>query len=468
MNPEASYRKRIADYGRILRNAPAHEAAFWDTLRKHSGVEKIPDVRDATFLSVFAPALTEYIKWVLDEAQKTGIRRLYFLARDGYLLYHLASVLAAKRKLNIELRYLKVSRYALRLAEYCLNGETCLDTLCVGGIDVTFAKILKRAALTEEEIQAVAKAAGYEERIDETLSYSEICFLKGVLAQIPKALTLIRKHSLENLDQTIAYLKQEGLVDGASLAIVDSGWVGTTQQSLNNLLSQMTGRTVMLDGFYFGLYELPQNALPDTYHAFYITPDDCRKNRYRKSRFSICMFETVCSAPAGMTVGYHMVPSSETGKNGKYEAIESDLNNPNSDQIKRFQWLIMDYAGEYAHSSFRKRKIGSGTVVEELLCKCMSTPTQKEAESFGTLLFCDDVLELRMEELAVKWGKKDLKKQWLVYRILVKTGRVKDHLPESGWPEGSIVRSTRYTGFLLWQERIYKRMLAVRQARKQI
>ena len=89
---------------------------------------------------VLAPTLYEFVLWVLQEALQSGKKRLYFLARDGYQMYLAARQLCKQYNLDIECRYLKVSRYAVRVPEYHLLGERCLERICVGGIDVTFEK----------------------------------------------------------------------------------------------------------------------------------------------------------------------------------------------------------------------------------------------------------------------------------------------------------------------------------------
>ena len=93
---------------------------------------------------VLAPTLYEFVLWVLQEALPSGKKRLYFLARDGYQMYLAAQQLCKQYDLDIECRYLKVSRYAVRVPEYHLLGERCLERICVGGIDVTFEKIMQR------------------------------------------------------------------------------------------------------------------------------------------------------------------------------------------------------------------------------------------------------------------------------------------------------------------------------------
>ena len=110
---------------------------------------------------VLAPTLYEYVLWVLQETLQSGKKRLYFLARDGYQMYLAAQQLCKQYDLDIECRYLKVSRYAVRVPEYHLLGDACLDRIFLSGIDISFYQILNRAALSEEEMIAVCREINY-------------------------------------------------------------------------------------------------------------------------------------------------------------------------------------------------------------------------------------------------------------------------------------------------------------------
>jgi predicted HAD superfamily hydrolase len=55
---------------------------------------------------VVAPCYVAYVKWLLNDAQKRGIKRLYFLSRDGYILMKIAENMEHD---GIELRYLFLS-----------------------------------------------------------------------------------------------------------------------------------------------------------------------------------------------------------------------------------------------------------------------------------------------------------------------------------------------------------------------
>ena len=63
-------------------------------------------------IDFLAPIYTSFILDVLDVSKREGFSRLYFLARDGWILYHLAQILNSSA---IDVRYLAVSRKSLYL-----------------------------------------------------------------------------------------------------------------------------------------------------------------------------------------------------------------------------------------------------------------------------------------------------------------------------------------------------------------
>ena len=138
-----------------------------------------------TAREILAPVMVEFVKWVLREAERLGVERLYFLARDGWPMYQTARILSKGRHPYMECRYLECSRYSLRLPAFSLMGKSCLDQIFLGGIDMTLEKILKRAGLTPWEIQKAAEERGLSDRILQPLSYREIQELKSVFLPLP-------------------------------------------------------------------------------------------------------------------------------------------------------------------------------------------------------------------------------------------------------------------------------------------
>ena len=79
-------------------------------LEKNIGWEKIGEDRRSVILTtcayVLGPAVSAYVLWVLGDAVKKGIKRLYFLARDGYFMYETAKILCGKLSIPVDCRYL--------------------------------------------------------------------------------------------------------------------------------------------------------------------------------------------------------------------------------------------------------------------------------------------------------------------------------------------------------------------------
>lgn len=61
--------------------------------------------------------LFPYIEWVISQSMRLGICRLYFIARDGYILKKIADIYIKKNCLNIQTKYIYGSRLAWRIDE---------------------------------------------------------------------------------------------------------------------------------------------------------------------------------------------------------------------------------------------------------------------------------------------------------------------------------------------------------------
>lgn len=384
----------------------------------------------ALYPYIWAPMLLEYVTWVLHQAQNAGKKRLYFLARDGYQMYLAAKKLCAAWNIDMECRYLYVSRYSVRVPEYFLIGEKCLDRICIGGIDVTFAKIMKRAALTEEEGREIALLTGYAENYNQVLNYREIQQLKEKLRVQKEFLSCVYRHSEQAYPAAIGYLQQEGLLSEVPYALVDSGWTGTLQQTIRNLL-RTKKKTVRLEGYYFGLYELPVGERKEDYRAFYFAP---RSGIRRKIYFSNSLFEAVLSAPDGMTIGY--------AREQCYVPVLNAQGNRNKVQIEKTASILEKYAGyvgEDMENCGGFRTVNDhGKLVWKLLSRCMGAPTELELDAYGGYLFSDDVREDKMQRLSAELSEKEIRQQRFLGRGLIMMGLRRTTIHESAWLEGSI------------------------------
>lgn len=448
--------ERFRVYKKALEEQP--DCAF--AVKRVETQENLP-VYARLYLHTFAPVIVKFAGWVLDETVKDGKKRLYFLSRDGYQPYLAAKALAERRGLMVECRYLHVSRFAMRAPAYHLDMQSGLRQICTDGVDVTFEKLLKRGALTDAESMETAARLGLEERYHDILQYHQIQRLKQTLAKDEIFLQYVEKHSRESYADAMGYLAQEGLLSDVPYAIVDSGWVGTLQQSMQ-LLVQSKKPQLQVEGYYFGLYEIPAGARRDAYHTYYFAPERGLK---RKAYFSNSLFEAVCSADESMTMGYFQRAGSFFPRQ-EGECLNSE----------RMQWsqkalelFLQGYEEEQKTDT-------EGRMIEKLFAALMARPSKPEISSFGDIRFSDDVREDGSSRLAAELSEMEIKNQRILRRLWAVTGMKKAVIHKSAWMEGSIVKNgirkgkdggSRYIRRELFHIRLQKYLIYGRKQIKQ-
>lgn len=377
-----------------------------------------------------APVMCMYVLWVLGEALRSGRKRLYFLARDGYSMYQMAKIFCDIMELPIECRYLYCSRYAWRLAEYHLLQEKSLEFICLGGIDVTLEKVMHRAGLSDEEGLWAARLLHREEDFHTPLSYGQVKELRPRLAKCSYFMERMLKHSEEKYPLVCGYLRQEGMLED-NWAIVDSGWTGSMQKTLQHILDSM-GYQGRVEGYYFGMYEYPPETDKRLYHTWFFGPKEALRH---KVYFSNSLFECIFSSPEGMTVGYR-----ECGD--KYFPMLEYQESPNKDKISRSTDYLKQYAKLLGTTYNREILNQAGTGAEiafSLLYYFMGKPVLEEALEYGSYVFCDDVIGENEQRVAAALTYKEVKENRLLYkgRNLVKKQGAS--IKESAWLEGSIM-----------------------------
>ena len=420
--------KRLNQYRTILQKEPQ---LFEISEMVYKDMVHLSDVQAGITSYVIAPVMYRFVSWVLNEAVKSNKKRLYFLARDGYSMYHVAKVLCEKAKLPIECKYLYCSRYALRSAQYYLLGEESLDYVCLGGMDVTFEKMMHRAGLSYEKALEVAKLLEFDKKMDVHLSYNEIKAMRQVLKECSLFMESMKEHAGTCYPLVTDYLKQEGLMDDEPFAIVDSGWTGSMQKSLQSLVNSR-GKNITLEGYYFGMYEYPKDCKNETYHCFYFEPDsDIRRKVY----FNNNLFECIFSSPEGMATGYKF-------EEGKYVPVFENDDNPNKERIEYSTSVIVRYASEIINRYPKNLKEGKEIflgIAEKLLFHFMGKPTVEEAKEYGSYIFCDDVIGEENQVVATRLTGEEIKDNFLIRKsmnMLLKTGKP---IKESAWIEASTV-----------------------------
>ena len=266
---------------------------------------------------------------------------------------------------------------------------------------------------------------------------------------------IVKENSKEKLPDIQRYFTQEGLLDGGNYAFVDSGWVGSVQKSLNQLLASL-GNKKDIPGYYWGLYELPQDVKAEDYYSYYFGPKDKIKH---KVYFSNCLFEAVFSAPHGMTLGYQT-------KNEKTEPVLDTCPVKRRKFMLQTEKYLVSYANQLTEQITNIEQIDcekNKKVVYQLLKNFMGNPSKAEAEFYGSLGFSDDVLDHQQQQVAAVLNDAELYANHVGNKILVMLGIRKNYIKESAWYEGSVARNGKHNRRHWFSYAIYKYLLYIRK-----
>ena len=492
---DAAYRERTLRNVFAPEDAANRERVLRDVFAPGDAANRERILRD-----VFAPLIVSFTVWVLREAEAKGIKRLYFLSRDGYLPYRTAVKLVKSYNVDIECRYLYCSRYSLRVPMYSENVAEALDHVTRGGIDVTFRKILRRSGFRAEDMEKMQdEFPGIDP--DQVIPYSELSKVRRRLAENDAYIDLLVARSRAAWDPLRAYFAQEGLLEEVGICeeekgsakrtraedtcrecgnsdqtdlkkdiplrtgIVDSGWTGTTQKSIDEI-RRRCGIETPVEGFYFGLFEIPKGMDPGTYHSFYFGP---KTKLLNKVFFSNSLFEAMVRANHGTVSGYRTVKTAEKGDEEAH-SISEPIPAPfrKNDIAEKIDLYIDQYLDQLAErekcicpepvtrsvpeKGIEDRNPGPGQIpagydsiltpeITRQLRKFMWNPDPEEAEYFGSLPFSDDLLDETEREVGPVFPAEYLKENRFANRLFTSLGIRKKAIHESAWFEATCVRS---------------------------
>ncbi len=200
-----------------------------------SRVARIKSLNDpkAVLAADYVAALyVPFVVWVMRIARRSGVKRLHFLSRDGYIMMKIAEMLGFD---DIELNYLFVSRKALMRAYLQHDGAkrfvevTDRRTLIKQHVD----KLLANLQLNRKKLEAKYKIQFVFDKILTPARQQE--FLEKIFAN-PEFTQQWLDECKDDAQLTEEYLRAQGLTDGTPQAMVDIGWLGTTRLMLNGIL----------------------------------------------------------------------------------------------------------------------------------------------------------------------------------------------------------------------------------------
>lgn len=235
--PAASF---LAGFARRLRLTMANEP------------NQSPHPLDPILQTIIVPFLLAHVLWVLDDACQRGIRRLYFVARDGEVLLHIAEALQDRQR-DIDLRYLYGSRRAWVPASISSNDDDWMWSIAVTGEECTPKSLTSRLGLSGADrvaMQNLAAENGYS--WGTRLTTAGACQFLAHMLQHADIRNRIDATASTSREDAIRYFRQEGLLTAENWALVDAGWSLNCQAALRRIL-RAGSATTSVAGYYIGL-----------------------------------------------------------------------------------------------------------------------------------------------------------------------------------------------------------------------
>lgn len=191
---------------------------------------------------VVGPILYGYSKWLNETTKKSGIRKLFFLAREGFLLERAFRLFSANEQDHCVIR---VSRKAtaLPLLQRAKNLDDVLNRITVTRTRFTVEDLLSACEVDEKTARNILQEAAIS---PDTTIHSLNGKQKDAL--FLQAFPSIADFSRIQEKYIRGYLDEAGFA--GKVAVCDVGWHGTIQNALQEIFSD-----VDITGFYIGKKE---------------------------------------------------------------------------------------------------------------------------------------------------------------------------------------------------------------------
>ncbi len=317
----------------------------------------------------FGILLVGFCKW-LHEQNKKENNKIFFLARDGYIIKKIYKILYPKEEVN----YFYVSRRSLALPSMKKDENVLeiVDNLVLPPL-FTIDILLKALSLTLSETKDELKLANISE--EDKFKRKEIKTSEKILNLLELLLPKIKKKIEEQNDNFLNYLKQEDF--SGKVSVVDIGWHNSLQKQLLKI-----NNNISINGYYIGVYEEAHKFSPPSSSSGYIySYGDKMENQYKTFSF-VSLFETMFLSHEGTTLGYEKQSKKVIPKLDDYEyKDEKDSLNIVDD----FQKGAIKFAEDYKNSKLNVEL--NSDICSYNILKFGSKPTKKDIEMFGNLSF---------------------------------------------------------------------------------
>ncbi len=267
------------------------------------------------------PAALGFLQWIESEINKDQVDKVLFISRDGYLMDKISHL--ASESLDNKSCYFYGSRIAFTLAAITeSNFLEFIPFILSGGEGLSPFELLERIGVSPPSSEVMASLGLPDDLRFSAESEPEIRqFLYAYRWEILKVCQKNRR-ALFN------YLTSLGIKDGQTIALVDIGWSGSTQEALELALQNLID--INVKGYYFCLVDTPERISRSAKYnmvamfSSQVEPPELIEKIYA-NRVTI---ETLFSAPHHTVIGLdfnkgQLYPLEDMGRGGSQDGLSN-------------------------------------------------------------------------------------------------------------------------------------------------
>ena len=351
---------------------------YYDSL--NSFIENHIDINKDYFWKVgyetFGPLLYSYIKWLQENFKKKNFEKIFFLARDGYIMQKAFELINDD---NISNEYMYASRRALIVPTIWMyeNLEDILNNMFLGS-RISVNALLKRLGLNPSEKQELLKQNNLE--LNTILITSEISKNENFLNFYNQVKDEINSNSKKEYENLLKYYNEIEFT--GNIAIVDIGWFGNMQNALNNIIKK-ANINADLTGYYVGIIPDSKNQEKNKMHGFLFEKNK-NEDLFLKKKFFNSIFEMIFLSTHGSVKRYN-------GQESKVDLYEFEYENSQTEKdIREIQNGAIKFIEDFKESESNKYIDINERISLYNMMSLGNYPELEDTEKFGDMIFYDD------------------------------------------------------------------------------
>lgn len=351
--------------------------------------------------SSVAPILVTYVQWILECAKKQKITRLYFIARDGYILQRIADELIRLDGYDIRTKYIYGSRKAWRMPGFSGGVEELRNIIALADFKNSFTleKLAHILGIEISELKKFLSARYQQSEKDKEVLFCDL--IRLCYNETFRKYLLSAYKGKKELAQR--YLFQEMDLGDEQWAFVELHGTGFTTGGLCNLLKpHYTGK---VRAFYLSMDRVGLCGDSIVYNLLSL------QSSYKH------MVELFCRAPHGQNIGYEF-------KTDRVVPILEQNNDTNWHEGNYEDYLsgILDYVRGLSNIDSIYRCCNHAALVETYFSNMINGKDRKALDYWGEMTISATNENRFTKKVAPKLSSKEIREFFLWNRYYLYNG----------------------------------------------